>query len=426
VGRSGAKPEPTVQSGWEKAKLYAHQPEGLHAFRLFHLARNPFRGERSVDFMARALELAERALGLSSPNPAVGAVLVKDGRIVGEGWTQAPGCAHAEIVALQQAGEAAAGATLYVTLEPCCHWGRTPPCSEAIIRAGVAAVHMAIIDPSPWVAGNGRRQLEEAGLATVLGERECEARRLNEGYFKFVATGLPFVALKWAMTLDGKIATRTGSSAWVTGEAARARVARLRARADAVLVGVGTVLADDPQLTVRPEAVPAAYRHEVAHIPDRQPLRVVFDSLARTPPTARIVSGGLPGKTLIVVTDQAPPERRAALEAAGAEVLVLPDLTGRVHPTLALRALAERGVTTVLCEAGGTLAAALLEARLVDKIYAFVAPKVVGGAGAPTPIGGSGCPEMGQALVLRDIEVERLGDDLLIVGYLPEERDHRG
>jgi len=385
-------------------------------------------GSGQVDFMARALELAERALGVSSPNPAVGAVIVKDGRIVGEGWTQPPGQAHAEVVALEQAGDAAGGATMYVTLEPCCHFGRTPPCTDALIRARVRAVHMATIDPNPLVAGGGRRDLDKAGIETVLGEYEREARRLNEGYFKFITRGLPFVAVKWAMTLDGKIATRTGSSFWVTGAAARARVARLRALSDAVLVGVGTVLADDPRLTVRPEAFPAALRAPLDHLARRQPLRVVLDSQARTPPTARLVTGELPGETLILVTERAPDERRTALEATAAEVVVVPELDGRVHPAVAMRLLAERrGITSVLVEAGGTLVAALLEARLVDKVYAFLAPKVVGGVAAPTPVEGTGCPEMGQAVTLRDLQVEQLGDDVLIAGYVPpvpdEERE---
>ena len=383
------------------------------------LCTNIETGGRFVDFMARALELAERALGLSSPNPAVGAVLVKDGRIVGEGWTQAPGQAHAEIVALQQAGPDARGATLYVTLEPCCHTKRTGPCTDALIEAGVQTVHLAMIDSSPWVAGEGRRQLERAGIVTYLGQREGEARRLTEGYFKYIACQLPFVSAKWAMTLDGKIATHTGSSFWVTGEAARARVARLRAQTDAVLVGVDTVLADDPQLTVRPESFSPMHRLAVTDLPRRQPLRVVLDSKARTPPTARLVSGGLPGRTLILTTDQAPKERRAALEATAAEVVAVPAIGHRVHPGVALRLLAERGVTTVLVEAGGTLVASLLEAGLVDKVYAFVAPKLVGGVAAPTPVEGSGCPEMGQAVTLQDVTVEQLGHDLLVTGYLP-------
>lgn len=379
-----------------------------------------------MDYMARALELAERALGVSSPNPAVGAVVVKEGRIVGEGWTKPPGQGHAEVVALERAGPAARGATLYVTLEPCCHYGRTPPCTDAIIRAGIRTVHMAMIDPSPWVAGGGRRALEAAGITTIVGEHEAEARRLNESYFKYVATGLPFVTVKWAMTLDGKIATHTGDSRWVTGPRARARVARLRARSDAVLVGVGTVLLDDPQLTVRRDGFGVDVAEELADLPARQPLRVVLDSQARTPPTARIVSPDLPGHTLVLVTDRAPVERVERLRATAAEVLVVPEHDGRVHPRAALRLLAERSITSVLVEAGGTLVATLLECGVVDKICAFVAPKIIGGATAPTPVEGIGCPAMYQALPVHDLRVERIGDDLLLEGYVsrpPDESD---
>jgi diaminohydroxyphosphoribosylaminopyrimidine deaminase/5-amino-6-(5-phosphoribosylamino)uracil reductase len=279
---------------------------------------------------------------------------------------------------------------------------------------------MAVIDPNPQVAGKGRLQLDQAGVRTSLGEYEREARHFNEGYFKFITCGLPFVSVKWAMTLDGKIATRTGSSFWVTGEAARARTARLRALSDAVLVGVGTVLADDPRLTVRPESFAPALREQFEPLLGRQPLRVVLDSQARTPPTAHLVSGELPGHTLVLITEHAPDDRRAALAATAAEVLVVPELDGRVHPGLAMRLLAERwGVTSVLVEAGGTLVATLLEAHLVDKVYAFLAPKVVGGMAAPTPVEGTGCPEMGQALTLQDLSVEQFGDDVLIAGYVP-------
>ncbi len=368
--------------------------------------------------MGRALELAERALGICNPNPAVGAVLVKDGRIVGEGWTQPPGQAHAEIMALRQAGEAARGATLYVTLEPCCHHGRTPPCTDAIVSAGVRSVHLALIDPSPWVAGGGQRHLESAGVETVVGEHERDAWRLNAPYFKHLGQDLPFVAVKWAMTLDGKIATHTGSSFWVTGEAARARVARLRAQSGAVMVGVGTILADDPQLTVRPESLRPADRRELEGLPARQPLRVVLDSLARTPPTARVVAGAFPGATLVMVTPDAPLERCRALEERGAEIVVVPGQDGRVHPGVALRVLAERGITSVLVEAGGTLMGTLFEAGLVDQVYAFIAPKLVGGAAALTPLAGKGYAEMSQAVSLHDVRVERLDDDLLVTGYV--------
>jgi diaminohydroxyphosphoribosylaminopyrimidine deaminase/5-amino-6-(5-phosphoribosylamino)uracil reductase len=363
--------------------------------------------------MERALELARRALGWCSPNPAVGAVVVRDGRIVGEGHTQAVGGPHAEVMALRAAGDAARGATLYVTLEPCAHQGRTPPCTDALIAAGVREVHLAMLDPSPWVAGKGVRALQEAGIATMAGERERDAQRLNEAYFKWVSNRLPFVTLKYAMTADGKIATRTGSSFWVTGQQARRHVACLRSESDAVLVGVGTVLADDPQLTARPGEFGAADQ-EPAH----QPLRVVLDSLARTPVEAKVVSGGLPGQTVVCATERAPRERVEALRCHGVDVVTLPERDGRVDVCAALRALGAREVTSVLAECGGTVAWSLIADGAVDKVLAFVAPKIAGGAGAPTPVGGSGFERMSDALELRDVEWTSLGRDMLLSGYV--------
>lgn len=358
--------------------------------------------------MARALALAAEGVGLVSPNPSVGAVLVRAGHVVGEGRTQPPGGPHAEIVALRQAGEAARGATLYVTLEPCAHRGRTGPCTAAIIAAGVAEVHLALRDPSPWVAGRGVAALRAAGIAVVEGERAEEARRLNAAYFSWVERGRPLVTAKYAMTADGKIATRTGDSRWVSGAAARERVMELRRRSDAVIVGVGTVLADDPQLTARPGGVLA----------ERQPLRVVLDSRARTPPGARLLGRDLPGRALIITTDLAPAAARAALEAAGAEVAVVPARDGRVDPAAALRLLGERQVTAALVESGGELLAALLAAGLVDRVVAFVAPKLVGGAGAPTPVGGLGLARMADAWRLSHVAWEVVGDDLMLSGDL--------
>lgn len=363
-----------------------------------------------MDYMERALELAQRALGWCSPNPAVGAVLVKDGVLVGEGFTEPPGERHAEVVALQQAGPAAAGASLYVTLEPCSHQGRTPPCTEAIIAAGVREVHAATLDLSPWVDGAGLRALEAASVVTRVGHREAEALRLNEAYLKWMRMGLPFVTLKYAMTADGKIATRTGSSFWISGEEAREHVALLRSQVDVVLVGVGTVIADDPQLTARPADAEPSSVH--------QPLRVVLDSRARLPTSAKVVGGGLPGQTLVFTTEQAPGARRRELEDRGVEVVVLPDREGRVDVCVALRDLGRRGVISVLAEGGGTLAASLLAAGAVDKVLAFIAPKIVGGAQAPTPVGDPGAERMDQALELRDPTWTVLGRDVLLAGYV--------
>src|SRR5712691_4758723 len=246
-----------------------------------------------MDYMGRALDLAEQAKGLCNPNPAVGAVLVRDGRIVGEGFTQPRGQAHAEIMALAQAGPEAKGATLYVTLEPCAHHGLTGPCAERLIEAGVGEVHCSMIDPSSWVDGRGKAELERHGIAVVVGERAEAARRLNQDYLHWVGTGRPFVTAKYAMSLDGKIATRSGSARWVTGEAARALVGQMRARADAVVVGINTVLADDPSLTARAAD---------GSLLDRQPLRVVLDSQGRLPTSARVANGSLPGRTLVATT----------------------------------------------------------------------------------------------------------------------------
>lgn len=365
-----------------------------------------------LDFMQRALQLAERAKGWSSPNPAVGAVLVADGEVVGEGFTQPPGGAHAEIVALESAGQRARGSELYVTLEPCAHFGRTPPCTEALIAAEVAQAHVAIADPSPWVDGKGLAALRKGGIAVGLGERGEEARRLNEAYFKWVATRRPFVTLKYAMTADGKIATRTGSSEWVSGPEARGHVARLRAQVDAVLVGIGTVLSDNPKLTARP--------HEFGiemDEPIHQPLRVVVDSTARLPIATYLVSE-TPGRSLVLTTRNAADAAVTRLREAGLEVQVLPDDSGRVSIEAAMLALGERGLTSVLAECGGTLAGSLMSAQAVDKVLAFISPKLVGGADAPGPIGGDGRAHMSEAWQLEGVEWTTLGDELLLTGYL--------
>ena len=340
-------------------------------------------------------------------------MLVRDGTIVGEGFTQPAGQEHAEIVALRQAGQMAGGAHLYVTLEPCSHFGRTPPCTHAIIAADIRSVHTAMLDPSPWVSGSGVEALTGAGITTYVGERREEAERLNEGYFKWVRTGLPFLTLKYAMTADGKIATRTGSSFWITGIESRRHVARLRSTVDAVLVGIGTVLADDPQLTARPGEL-----GEQALEPAHQPLRVVLDSQARLPLDAKVVSADPPGNTLVCTTNRAPHHRLRALEDRGVRTLVVGDQGGRVDVCAAMAALGQLGVTSVLAECGGTLAASLIAAGAVDKLACFIAPKVAGGAAAPTPVEGLGVDRMDQAIQLRDPCWSVLGQDALLTAYV--------
>jgi len=309
--------------------------------------------------MARALQLAARGLTTTSPNPRVGCVIVRDGIVVGEGWHERAGTPHAEVHALKQAGEAARGATVYVTLEPCSHHGRTPPCAEALIDAGVARVVAAMTDPNPLVAGGGISMLTLAGIAAEVGLMEAEARALNPGFVSRMTRQRPWVRLKTASTLDGKTALANGASQWITGEAARTDVQRLRARACAILTGSGTVLTDDPRMNVRDFDI------------GRQPLRVVVDSTLRTPPDAAILPA-------LIVCHHAEPARRATLEQAGAEVIELPGVDGRVDLPALLALLAQRGVNELHVEAGAALNGALLKARLVDEWVAYMAPLAVG------------------------------------------------
>lgn len=354
--------------------------------------------------MRRALELADRAQGLTSPNPLVGAVVVRDGQVVGEGYHREAGAPHAEVEALKVAGERARGGTLYVTLEPCVHQGRTGPCVPVILAAGIRRVAVAIADPNPKVQGRGIVALKSAGVEVSVGTLEAEARRLNRPFFTFVIERRPFVTLKAALTLDGKIAAWDMNSRWISGEPARQEAHRLRGRVDAIAVGIGTVLADDPLLTVRvPEPWP------------REPLRVIVDSRARTPLTARVLTAGRPERTVIAVTESAPRDRVRMLEATGATVLPLPTRDGRVDLPALLGALAEREVLALLLEGGGELNAAFLEAGLVDRIALFVAPLFLGGAGAPGLVGGGG-RSLKEAFRLRGLTVRQVGEDLLIEG----------
>lgn len=355
--------------------------------------------------MRRALELADGVAGSTSPNPNVGCVLVRDGKIVGEGATQQPPGPHAEAIALQAAGQAARGATAYVTLEPHSFHGRTPPCTDALIDAGVASVTIAMLDPNAKVAGAGAEQLRAAGLMVDVGDGEAEARKQLEAYVKHVTTGLPFIIAKFAATLDGKIAASSGDSRWVAGDAARAWAHEFRTRVDAIMCGINNVLLDDPQLTARPDEAPAA----------RQPVRIVVDSRGRTPLQAKVLGEG--GKTIIATTAASDPRWRAAVEIAGAEACVLPEeVGGRVDVRQLMKLLGERGVVTLLCEGGGVLHGSLFAARLVDKVHAIIAPKIVGGDAYPA-VAGRGAARMADAIALRDVSVERLGDDVLVVGY---------
>ncbi len=365
--------------------------------------------EAHVVFMQRALDLAKRATGRTSPNPLVGAVVVKDGQVIGEGYHQKAGTPHAEVHALNAAGENARGATIYVTLEPCCHSGRTPPCTDALINAGIAEVYIAEVDPNPKVAGKGVRQLEQAGLHVHLGLYEQEAADLNEVYRKYIQTGMPFVILKTAMSLDGKIATVSGESQWITSEASRQHGHQIRDLVDAILVGRGTVERDNPALTTR--------------LQDKQgqdATRIVLDSHARTSTDARIFSAESEAGVIVAVTPDAPAGNVAALQKTGAEVVTVPATAGnRVCFKRLVEILGKREITSILIEGGGEVNASAIAAGIVDKMMCFIAPKIIGGRNAPGPIGGDGFPSLSDVPHLQRIRVTPMPDaDFLIEGYL--------
>lgn len=358
----------------------------------------------SDDFrwMGRALELAARGAGLTSPNPVVGAVLVAAGRAVGEGYHVRAGAAHAEAEALAQAGAAARGATLYVTLEPCNHTGRTPPCVEAIRASGVGRMVVATRDPNPRVPGGGAAALSRAGLEVALGCRENEAVALNRAFFTAARLGRPHVTIKWAAALDGATADSGRLSRWITGPEARLEAHRLRSRADAVIVGIGTALADDPALDVR-----------LGCPWPREPFRVVVDSHGRLPVTARLIGAGKPERVLVAVTDAALPERLRSLEARGVTVLRCKSQEGRVDVGDLVARLGALDATGILVEGGGLLAGAFVEAGLVDRIVAFTAPMLVGGATAPRAVGGAGL-RLPEAIRLEAITARPIGKDWMM------------
>jgi diaminohydroxyphosphoribosylaminopyrimidine deaminase/5-amino-6-(5-phosphoribosylamino)uracil reductase len=363
--------------------------------------------ETNPAFMRRALDLAARARGRTSPNPMVGAVLVKDGVVVGEGFHAFAGADHAEVEALREAESAAAGATLYVTLEPCCHFGRTPPCVDRIVEAGVRRVVAACEDPNPAVNGQGFAALRAAGLTVDVGVLQEDATRLNEAFFTYIRTGRPFVILKAAASLDGKIATQTGDSRWITGESARQHVHQIRNEVDAVVVGIGTVLRDNPMLTTR------------LGIPDqRDPTRVIVDNLARLPLRAQVINRASTAGTVLAVSEMAPRARLEALEREGVQVLVVPGSPRRVSLAHLMEALGKMGFLSVMIEGGAEINASALEEGIVDKLLLFLAPILIGGKSTPTAVGGAGIETLRQAKRVRDVRVERFGEDILIEGYL--------
>ena len=364
---------------------------------------------KDTDYMALALSLAERGRGWTSPNPMVGAVLVKEGRIIGQGWHKRRGGLHAEREALANCQESPDRATLYVTLEPCCHYGRQPPCTDAILEAGISRIVVGSVDPNPLVAGKGIDLLRTHGVTVETGVLRAECDRLNRAFFHYITTKRPYVTMKYAMTLDGKISTCTGASQWITGEAARERVHWDRHVNAAILVGVGTVLADDPLLTCRMDG-------------GKNPLRVVCDTRLRTPLDSKLLRTAHEVPT-ILATGPVTPEKAAPYEAAGCQVWPLPLREGHVDLAALMDQLGTAEIDSLLLEGGGTLNWSMLEAGLVQRIQAYIAPKLFGGEGAKSPVGGAGVALPDRAFRLEDTTVTRIGEDFLIEGDV--QYDHR-
>mgnify|MGYP002312117473 FL=1 len=359
--------------------------------------------QEDIEYMRRAMELAERGVGFTNPNPMVGAVIVKGGKVIGEGWHERCGEWHAERNAFKNCTVPAEGATMYVTLEPCCHYGKTPPCTEAIIEHGIARVVVGMEDPNPLVAGKGIALLREAGIEVVCGVEEEALREQNRVLLKYISTKLPWVAMKTAMTLDGKIATRTGDSKWITGAEARAYVHELRHRFMAILVGIGTVVADDPLLNCRIEGRGV-----------RQPIRVVVDSNARLSLDSQLVKTAGEYRTIVAHTRFAPEERVKALRETGVEMLLCKEKEGLVDVRNLLELLGLSGIDSILLEGGGSLNYTFLSEGLADELYAFIAPKIVGGMNAKTPVEGAGMEKMADAINLELENVLNIGHDVLL------------
>ena len=361
--------------------------------------------ERDAYYMRKALKIAAYARGRTSPNPLVGSVIVKDDRIVGQGWHRKAGTPHAEIHALNQAGELAEGATVYVTLEPCSHTGRTGPCADALIRAGVKRVVIAMVDPNPAVAGNGVRKLQDAGIEVETGLMAKEAAELNRIFIKWISTKMPYTIVKSAMSLDGKIATDIGESQWITNETARGYGHTLRDICDGIVVGIDTVIADDPSLTTR-----------ISGQSGKNPIRIVLDTKARIPLTARMLSDGQ-APVIVITTNEADPDKVRALEAKGATVLIVASKDGHVDIREAFAELGKQQISSLLIEGGAKTVSSVIREGLADELMTFIAPILIGGQGAPSAFGALGVSHLADAVTLEDVSIEPLDGNYLFRGY---------
>ena len=360
-------------------------------------------------YMRLAMQLAGNAIGRTSPNPLVGAVIVKDNRVVGCGWHRKAGTPHAEVHALNQAGELAQGADVYVTLEPCAHYGKTPPCAKALVEAKVKNVYGGLLDVNPKVAGKGFKILEDAGIHVEYGFLQDELRKQNEVFFKWIEHKKPFVVLKAAMTLDGKIATATGQSKWITNETSRAYGYKLRDIYDGIMVGINTVIEDNPMLTARVDG-------------GKNPIRIVVDSSLRIDINANVVQDKS-AKTIVATTDKADKDKILKLQAQDIDVIVVDkDENDKVDIEKLLNILGQQNICSILVEGGATLSGSFVAKKLVDKVYFFIAPKIVGGKEAKTPVAGTGILNLQEALALKDIQIEKLEEDILIIGRVDKDK----
>ena len=360
-------------------------------------------------YMRLAMQLAGNAIGRTSPNPLVGAVIVKDNRVVGCGWHRKAGTPHAEVHALNQAGELAQGADVYVTLEPCAHYGKTPPCAKALVEAKVKNVFGGLLDVNPKVAGKGFKILEDAGIHVEYGFLQDELRKQNEVFFKWIEHKKPFIVLKAAMTLDGKIATATGQSKWITNETSRAYGYKLRDIYDGIMVGINTVIEDNPMLTARVDG-------------GKNPIRIVVDSSLRIDINANVVQDKS-AKTIVATTDKADKDKILKLQAQDVDVIVVDkDENDKVDIEKLLDILGQQNICSILVEGGATLSGSFVAKKLVDKVYFFIAPKIVGGKEAKTPVAGTGILNLQEALALKDIQIEKLEEDILIIGRVDKDK----
>ena len=374
-----------------------------------------------IYYMKRALELAKHGEGHTAPNPLVGTVIVKDGQIIGEGWHALYGGPHAEIMAFQSLNASAEGATLYVTLEPCSHFGKTPPCVDAIIAHKISKVVVAMLDPNPLVSGRGVQKLTDHGITVQTGILKSESANLNEPFLKFITSGCPLIVVKTAMTLDGKLASATGDSKWISNAASRQLVHKMRNKYSGIMVGIGTVLADDPNLTTRLDAAAQDDTVKQSFV-SADPHRIIVDTHARTPLAAKVLN--LPDSkamTIIATTELAPLENRLALEAKGATVLTLPSKDGHVDLKALIVKLGEMHIDSVLVEGGSELIFSLFNEQLVDRVFSFIAPKIIGGRNAKTPVAGEGIAMMRDAIQLENVKVSMIASDILIEATVKKE-----